>query len=210
MVKLKGPGLAQQATGSLGSELTFSSWKGQAYMKKLRKPKQPRTDKQVAMRVMMGFLAAQWNAIADADKATWIDLARQTKISPFNAYQAENLARWRSFLAPSKVYPATEINPQAEIRVFNTYGHVRHAIVRMRIEAPLADAWTAFVFHQLGDYPDAAWQNLVHVEMMNDEPYHYWTHTRLSPGQHFYRFILGSNDGKVDWTTYFTHYCWVT
>jgi len=210
MVKLKGPGLAQQASGSLGSELIFSTWKGRAYLKKKTAPKQPQTGRQVAMRTMMRFLASEWNAISSAHKATWLDLADKTKISPFNAYQAENLARWRNLQAPSQIYPPTEAADQAELSVLTCFGECRHVRIRMRIQAPLADAWTAFVFHKLGAYPPAAWQNLVHVEMMNDAPYHYWTQTPLPPGQHFYRFTVGSNDGKVDWTITFTHSCWVT
>lgn len=106
MVKLTGPATAQQASGSLGEALIFSHTKRGAYLKRHKKPKQPRTPAQVAMRAMMGFLSSQWANLSPGDQATWTALAQQDDISEFNAYQAYNCDRWRRFLAPSMTYPA--------------------------------------------------------------------------------------------------------
>ena len=57
MVKLTGPAIAQGAAGQLAGELIFSDWKGRAYLKKHRKPKQPRTPPQLAMCAMLRFLS---------------------------------------------------------------------------------------------------------------------------------------------------------
>lgn len=210
MVKLTGPGLAQQASGSLGSELTFSSWKGQAYLKKHRKPKQPRTDKQVAMRLMMSFLAAEWKSISAAHQDTWSKPAAHPQISAFNAYQGTNLERWRSFQAPSQVYPATEAANPAGLSAFFAFGGYRQVRMRMRANAPLAGAWTCFIFYKLGAEPPAQWDLLVHVEQITDLVYHWWTHIPLPVGQHFYRMVLASTDGKVHWPTSFTTWAWTT
>jgi hypothetical protein len=53
----------------------------------------------------MRFLSQRWAAIATDDQATWDDLADARKISPFNAFTAENQRAWRNFLPPSIGYP---------------------------------------------------------------------------------------------------------
>lgn len=105
MVKLTGPGLARGASGTLADQLIFSTWKGKAYLKRHRNPAQPRTPAQIAMRAVMRFLSQEWTNLSDALKDSWAALAAATNISPFNAYQAFNLARYRTFGSPSGIYP---------------------------------------------------------------------------------------------------------
>jgi hypothetical protein len=108
MVKLKGPGLAQTAAGGLGKTLIFAQSKGRPYVKKWHQPKNPKTNPQLAIRAITAFLSQQWAALSQANQQTWEALASLTNIPPYNAWLAVNITRWRSFLAPSKAYPATQ------------------------------------------------------------------------------------------------------
>lgn len=108
MVKLTGPAMSLDASGSLGGSLVFSKWKGRNYARTLVKPSNPKSGGQVGVRSMFKFLAQEWASIAAGDQATWEDYADQLVVSPFNAYMSRNQFRFRNFLAPSADDPATE------------------------------------------------------------------------------------------------------
>ena len=111
MVKLTGPGLGQDAGGKLAGALIFSHSAKGAYLKTYAKPKQPRTDPQMAVRAMMRFLTSQWAALTPSHQITWLPLADQLRLSAYHAYLKYNQERWSHFLGPSKEYPAAEIIP---------------------------------------------------------------------------------------------------
>lgn len=210
MVKLRGPALAKQAAGSIAGGLTFSNWKGKPYLKQHRKPKQPKTTPQVSMRVMLSFLATDWSNLSPANQATWDQLADQTKISPFNAFQSENLNRWRRNRAPTQTYPATETSPTASALWIGATGGVRQIRLQPFIYAPVNANWTGLIFHNRGGYPPIRWDYCVHVLRLDAVAAYYWTHTPLATGIHYYRLALGSDDGNHDWTSYYSVWAPVT
>lgn len=196
MVKLTGPGLSTDASGSLADQLTFSSWKGKSYLKKHRKPKQPRAKGQVAMRAMMGFLSAAWAALSSADKATWTDLANRTNIPPFNAYQAENLKRWRSGRQPSQAYPAAEI-----ITCNNSLNYsvtpIPQAVLHLWEPRAFAGEWGWLIFHDTLVYPGTHWYKLVYATA-NIVPHIFkWKHAPLANGPQRYYLWSFSTDGRL-------------
>lgn len=146
MVKLKGPMSSAEASGTLGQAATFSSWKGRAYARAKTVPTNPKSELQVSVRTMLGFLSQQWAAISAANKATWEESAALTEVAPYSAYLSTNLARWRQFHAPTKVYPATEggLTPvttaisftgdKAHVHIFYNYSNAR-------------EGWGALIFH---------------------------------------------------------------
>lgn len=162
MVKLKGPGLAAGAAGQLGGQLIFSNWKATAYLKKHRRPKQPRTAKQISMRAVLAFLSSEWSGLSDADKATWLDLAAARNIPPSNAYLAYNLERWRRFKFPSTAHPATETDGSTYLTDLYATGGVRHARVGLTITNP-RDGWGLFLHRNLGGQFDPTWDNCIAV-----------------------------------------------
>lgn len=106
MVKLKGPSLSLDATGSVGDAVTFAKWKGRNYLRRKPTPADPQSDLQIALRAMFAFLSGQWDNLTTAQKATWEAAALNTNSSPFNSYLSANQARWRRYNAPSKALPA--------------------------------------------------------------------------------------------------------
>ena len=105
MSKVTAPLMSMGASGALGGAIVFSRWKGRPYVRALVVPANPRSDGQVGLRAMFGFLAAQWAGLSVLNKATWDDPAEALNVSPFNSYMRGNQFQWRNNLAPSQVYP---------------------------------------------------------------------------------------------------------
>lgn len=195
MVKLRAPALGRDASGSLAGQVIFSTWKGKPYVKKHTKPKQPRTPKQVSMRAMMAFLSKQWSGLADVDQATWQNLALASQISPFNAYQKENLKRWRNYQAPSNVYPATQAGTDAQVTNWRTICLGFHAVIGIYINNQ-NDGWgVAFAGQPQWPHPDE-WQYLLHVEPIVPNVWlEYDYHPTVSGSWHFSVYPF-TTDGK--------------
>lgn len=101
MVRLLGPTLGGQASGSLADTITFSKSKRQAYAKMKASPRQPNTASQIAMKAALKGLSAGWKNIGSAAQATWLAEGNRLNISPFNAYLQYNLAQFRRGLPPT-------------------------------------------------------------------------------------------------------------
>ena len=108
MVKVTGPGMSLDASGTLADALVFSKWKGRNYIRERVIPANPKSGPQVGVRAMFKFLSQIWDGLADADKATWLDRADDLVASKFNAFMSYNQRRWRDFHTPSKQDPASE------------------------------------------------------------------------------------------------------
>lgn len=102
MVKLGGPAMSLDASGTIGGILTFSKWKGRPYVRTRVVPTNPKTAAQSGVRCNMKFLAQAWAALAAPAKASWDDAADARKISAFNAYQSANMTHWRDFMPPGQ------------------------------------------------------------------------------------------------------------
>ncbi len=100
MVKVKGPMMSLDASGTLGGTFVFSKWKGRHTVRAHAIPSNPRSASQVATRAMMGFLASAWTNLSVAQKATFETIAATYAISPFNGYVRWNMRRWTQFQGP--------------------------------------------------------------------------------------------------------------
>ncbi len=105
MVKVYGPMMSLDASGTLGKAVTFSKWKGRNYVRERVIPANPKSGAQTGRRAMFKFLTQEWADLSTANKATWQTLADQLVALPFNAFVSANMTRWHNFLAPHQVYP---------------------------------------------------------------------------------------------------------
>lgn len=181
MVKLKGPALSPKASGTLGGALIFSSSKGRAYLKKHRKPKQPRSGKQKSMRAMMTFLSQAWSPLPGGYPETWQPLADERRVSPFNAYLAANLARWRSQLTPSALYPPTTFGDRDTIATVHGHGGVRSFLVHWTINVK-KQGWGMCVTIDPVAQWELHWDQLVLAAPMLEPGYHEFRVTGIEPG----------------------------
>ena len=200
MVKLTAPALGQQASGSLAGAITFSNSRGRAYLKKNTKPKQPRSKPQIAMRAYMSFLSKQWSVFTQPARDTWLPKAEAANISPFNAYQRDNLQRLRNFEGPSAATPPTLLGTWILFTNFIAQDGVHSINLGWNVNA-VNQGWGSILY--IVDTPGGAytWQDAVHVIPLWTTGWHYWLLTGLTPGTYHFRYSAFTYTGVLR-TTY--------
>jgi len=108
MVKVYGPMMSLDASGTLANAITFSKWKGRNYVRERVIPSNPKSGGQTGRRAMFKFLSQYWSNLATGPQATWDTLGDDLIASPFNGYVSDNMKRWHNFIAPTQQYPAAE------------------------------------------------------------------------------------------------------
>lgn len=196
MVKLKGPALAQKASGTMAGQLVFSHTARGAYMKLHSKPKQPRSDKQVAVRAIMSFLSSQWNQISDADKATWQELADESEITPFNAYLGENCRLWRNFKPPSRFYPPTGLGNYAYYDPVTATAIPGGIYFWGGCTGP-GYGWGLCIIQTAVWAGPATWHGLKHIMPIREELSYAWQYKPLDPGTYYFRICPIRTSGKM-------------
>ena len=196
MVKIKGPMGSVNASGSLADVATFASWKGRQYARRNVIPKNPQSAPQISVRGIMAFLAAQWSGLSAPNKATWIKLAAQTQISPFNAYTAHNLDRWQQFLPPTQAYPATKTGTQANAYITTVVGGVGHVLVTYADE-DINDGWAMLFFRSPTPAFESARTNLITVLPIDYIGFSTYRDSPLAPGTYYYRERLFTTSAKL-------------
>lgn len=162
MVKLTGPALGQSASGALAKSVIFSSSKSRSYLKNFKRPKQPRTKPQKAMRAAMSFLSQQWHLISTPYQESWNTIAAAADVSPFNAYMAANLLRFRNGQGLSGSTPPTELGSAASPVSFALAGHVRRLRFTFNITT-LNQNWGIYLQHVAGTGIEPTWQDCAHI-----------------------------------------------
>lgn len=167
MVKVHGPMMSLDATGTLGKAVTFAKWKGRNYVRERVIPSNPKSGGQVGRRAMFTFLSQAWNALSDADKATWQDLADQLVALPFNAYVAFNMQRWHNFATPTQASPPTETR-YASDRSLTAAVWEENRIKLSTAAATPSEQWGIVYFAKLGGAVTPAVGNAIIVELDQD------------------------------------------
>ncbi len=196
MVKLNGPAMSLSASGSLGGVLTFSTWKGRAYARRLVRPANPKSGGQVGVRSLFKFISQNWAAISAGSKASWETRADQKIISPFNAYMGFNQSRWRDFLPPSEVDPADAILTVATPGVITAVAGVRSITLTIPITTA-NQGWGVTVYRALTTGFSPAFDNLIGVGLISGTDDVVVVDTPLEPDEYFYNFRTFTVDGAV-------------
>lgn len=197
MVKVAGPAMSLEASGSLGGVMVFSKWKGRPYVRALVRPSNPKSGGQVGVRSMFKFISQNWAAISDADKATFEDRADQKVISPFNAFMSLNQFRWRDFTPPTQADPATQTGTVATTGTITAVAGVRSATLTIPIGAP-EDGWGVAVFRSLSTGFATAFDNLIGIGLIDAVNDVVVVDTPLTPDTYFYNFRGFTDDGLFD------------
>jgi len=145
MVKVYGPMMSLDASGTLGDAITFSKWKGRNYVRERVIPSNPKSGAQTGRRSLFKFLAQAWAALDSADQATYQPLADELVASPFNAYVSLNMKDWHNFLAPSQ----TLLRPRANTPSDNALTAAAWEENRIKLSisgSALGDAWGILIF----------------------------------------------------------------
>lgn len=101
MAIVHGPLMSLFATGSIGKKLIFQRAKnGKTFCKKWSEPRNPDTDTQKSIRVMIRFLNAMWSSMGSS-QLSWNTLALGTDVTGYNVFIQRNMKEWCQNLAPS-------------------------------------------------------------------------------------------------------------
>ena len=207
MVKVFGPALSLDASGTIGEAITFSKWKGRHYIRERIIPANPKSGLQTGFRSVFAFLAQNWAALSDGEKATYNDLADSLAISPFNAYVRLNQKRWRLFKPPSQQTPATETNT---LGVYNGGTPVATGgVASVQLDFTIATAnanWGLLIFK--GDTLfDSAIANCIGCILANAAQAYSFLDSPLDAGTYYYQTrlftddgVLGAEDGEINGT----------
>jgi hypothetical protein len=173
----------------------FSKWKGRPYARALVTPKNPKSVAQVGIRAIMKFLTQQWKSgLTAPNKATWDELAAATNISPFNAYIAHNVSRWRNGAYPTKAYPAALASTELTI-VQVLDGGIRHMDVENTPSGATA-AWGIAIYRDAAAITTALWNNCVAVIAAAGAAAVNYVDAPLVAGTYHYRSRVLMTDGK--------------
>lgn len=148
MAVVKGPLFSLDASGSVAGAITFSKWKGRAYVRQRVIPSNPKSGAQTGRRAMLKFLSQAWADIADVDQATWQTLADQLVASRFNAYVGENLKTWHNFLSPTQATPPAKLGGASD-NVLTAAVKVENRWKLSFAGTALGDAWGIVIFGSL-------------------------------------------------------------
>lgn len=208
MVKVYGPALSLDASGTIGDAMTFSKWKGRNYVRERVIPSNPRSGLQVGFRSMFKFLSQQWDGLAAPDKASYAELAAQINASPFNAYMRANQLRWRNFSAPSQAYPPAMAGA---IGVFaGGFPTAIAGVASVQLAFSLATVnqnWAVAVFQALAPGFTTSLANCIAVVELASVAMEIFLHSPLEPDTYYYNFrlitedgILGAEEGEINAT----------
>ena len=185
MVKVYGPMMSLDATGTIGKTATFSKWKGRNYVRQRVVPANPQSGPQTGMRSMFKFLSQAWAGLGAVPQASWAARAAASVISPFNAFVSYNQARWRQFEGPSDTDPAAETGtvPSAPTTTVSAGVHQLQLSIADGDNAP-DFAWLIHRSSTSGFTP--GYDNLIAVVPYVDTPTVY-VDAPLAPGAYYYR-----------------------
>lgn len=196
MVKLKGPSLATEATGSLADALIFSTTKKRSYLKKHAKPANPNTQAQQSVRAMITFLTKNWKNLTPIQQATWNTPAFLEKIAPYHAYLKINMKRWRTFRGPGKAYPVPESAPIAGSVYMELFSGVRNINTRLTSGGGIVP-WGYIIWRHDVDFNPPTLEMTVNVSPRISAGWNYWRDTPLPPGTYWYRKGNFTDDGQI-------------
>lgn len=94
MARVSGPLFSMSASGTVGKAITFGIWKGRPWCRVWFKPENPKTAKQVNVRLAMKLLVAEWQGEIEAYQLAWDAYAAPFAMSGFNKYVSRGMAAY--------------------------------------------------------------------------------------------------------------------
>lgn len=174
MVKVYGPMMSLDASGTLADAISFSTWKGRSYVRERVLPSNPKSGAQVGRRAMFSFLSKNWAPLSPAAKATWQDTADELVASTFNAFIRGNMNSWHNFLAPSHAHPPARDDAVATWDSPPNATWEQHRIYVSGALDVLNQNWGVMIFASPTPTFTTAVANAIMIHLMNDTIAHQW------------------------------------
>lgn len=191
MVKVAGPAMSLDASGSLGGAIVFSKWKGRNYVRTLVTPANPQSGPQTGLRAMFKFLSQNWAALSAGNKATWLIGATADAVSTFNKYVQFNQLRARNFLGVTAAYPPALVSTVCTAPTAVATAGVRQISLAITKGANPA-TWGWMIFRSLTTGFTPAFSNMVAAVLIDGSGNGSYVDTPLAAGTYYYK-IKGFN-----------------
>lgn len=196
MVKVLGPAMSLDASGSLAGALVFSKWKGRNYIRQLVTPANPKSGGQTGMRGCFKFLTQIWDGLTDGNKATWEDRADDMVASPFNAFLSYNQKRWRNFQGITKEDPAIDTAFSGTAGALTAVASERSITVTQAMTTA-GNGWGVAIFRSPTGTFDTAWNNLIAIEPVDGTNDVVHVDSPLDPAAYYYDTRILTDDGEM-------------
>lgn len=196
MARVSGPLHSDAASGKFAGSVVFSTWKGRPYARQLVTPGNPKSAKQLGVRAMMAFLAAMWKAKSLPKWTGWAAAATARGISTFNAFAAENLARWQLFQGPSQVYPAAEASTELTVTTQTLTGGAGFATIEVT-PSGATSIWGIAIFRDTAEIVAPNWNNCIAIIAADGANAVSYTDAPLEAGTYHYRTAVLNVDGVI-------------
>jgi hypothetical protein len=191
MVKVAGPALSLDASGSIAGSMVFSKWKGRNYVRSLVTPANPKSGPQTGLRATFKFLSQNWAALSAGNKATWLTNATAKAVSTFNEYMQFNQSRARNFLGITAAYPPALVSTACTAPTTTVTAGVRQLSLAITKGAnPATWGWMIFRSTVTGFTP--AFSNMVAAVLIDGSGNGAYVDTPLAAGTYYYR-VKGFN-----------------
>ena len=107
MAKVTGPLFALTASGSIGKDLVYMGWRGQARVREYIIPHNPKTEDQETVRGQFSMAVVRWDGFEDPEKLAWDTYvtAAGLLMSGFNAHQGKYISYIRDETGDPPVDP---------------------------------------------------------------------------------------------------------
>lgn len=202
MVKLTGPLISIEASGTLAKLLTYNQQPRGTTLRKKPQPKHPRTKAQVAVQAALTFVTQQWKNRSQAEQDTWDHPDFIDAVSAYTNYVKFNCQRIRAVLPPIVEYPYDVPRNTCQSYVPVAIGQTRRVYLWWRCKGVLAQTWGLFIFRGPSPWPAGTFENLCHVGIMDDAlPHDHYDH-HLEPGTYSYRWQAFSLYGRLGGPVY--------
>ncbi|GAG11646.1 unnamed protein product [marine sediment metagenome] len=109
MAKVKGPLFSIDARGKIADAMVFGGWKGIPWVREWFKPQNPKSDAQVALRLIFSQGVQAWQGnLSDQQKLDWQTAVdrKGAVMSGFNFFMSEYITDMRNGETPSDDPPA--------------------------------------------------------------------------------------------------------
>lgn len=196
MAKVTGPLMSVSASGKFAGTMVFASWKGRAYSRQLVTPANPKSAGQTGVRSLMKFLAQAWAALGASPKGSWAVLAALTNISNFNAFVADAMSNWNSFLAPTQTYPAARASTGLTITTLTTTGGSGETAVSITPSGSTS-IWGYILLRSSAEITAPSRSQVVAVLPADGANAVTYTDSGLTAGTYHYRAVAFNVDGKM-------------
>ncbi len=194
MVKTKGPAISHDASGKLAAALIFSKSAKGSYLKAFAKPKQPRTQPQIAVRAMTTWLSKQWSTLGPAAQTTWEEPAKAKLIARYHAFMGYNQQRWTNFKPPTQTWPAAEAIVPAALGSWTAIALYRETQLKLRNQFGIGLwGWAVFRQHDLPYTPSLNTIKLFATRSAGT--WHYFKDSPVTVGSYRYMRWGMSDDG---------------